>query len=66
MSEGYFFHALDHVGKRADKAYKHTFFQSERMLTGLNCLLPGQAQPVHDHPEQDKFYLVQQAMQYLF
>ena len=25
---------------------------------GLNCLLPGQAQHLHDHPEQDKFYLV--------
>ena len=28
------------------------------MLVGLNCLLPGQAQHLHDHPEQEKFYLV--------
>ena len=54
----YFFSPLAHAQGRPDKAFKHTFFQSERMLVGLNCLLPGQAQHLHDHPEQEKFYLV--------
>jgi quercetin dioxygenase-like cupin family protein len=58
MTETYFIRALDHSGTRDDKAYKHTFFQSERLLAGLNCLQAGQQQKIHDHPEQDKFYLV--------
>ncbi|MEZ4656702.1 MAG: cupin domain-containing protein [Caldilineaceae bacterium] len=53
-----FVQPLQHVGSRADKPYKYTVFQSERLLTGLNCLEPGQAQSIHDHPEQDKFYFV--------
>ena len=58
MLDTYFTRALDHAGTREDKAYKHTLFQSERLLTGLNCLQPGQQQKIHDHPEQDKFYFV--------
>lgn len=58
MTDTHFIRALDHIGMREDKAYKHTFFQSERLLTGLNCLQTGQQQTIHDHPEQDKFYLV--------
>lgn len=54
----YFLTALDFAQGRAEKPFKHTFFQSPRLLTGLNCLLPGQAQPIHDHTEQDKFYFV--------
>lgn len=54
----FFIRPMDHVGARADKPYKHTFFQSERLLAGLNCLQPGQEQPLHDHGDQDKFYLV--------
>ena len=54
----YFITPLEHVQGRAEKPFKHTFFQSERLLTGLNCLLPGQQQPIHDHAEQDKFYYV--------
>ncbi len=54
----YFITPLDHAQSRAEKPYKHTFFQSERLLTGLNCLQPGQSQPLHDHPAQDKFYYV--------
>ena len=27
-------------------------------MIGLNCLEPGQEQTVHDHADQDKFYLV--------
>lgn len=54
----YFINPLDHAQGRAEKPFKQTFFQSERLLTGLNCLLPGQKQPIHDHVEQDKFYYV--------
>lgn len=54
----YFIQPLDHAQTRAEKPFKHTFFQSERLLTGLNCLAPGQVQALHDHAEQDKFYLV--------
>jgi mannose-6-phosphate isomerase-like protein (cupin superfamily) len=49
---------MDLAETRADKAFKHTFFQSDRLLAGLNCLSPGQGQPLHDHPDQDKFYFV--------
>lgn len=48
----------DHVGRRAEKFYKTTLFQGEQLMIGLNCLEPGQAQPLHDHPHQDKFYYV--------
>ena len=54
----YFIQPLDHARDGAGKPFKHTFFQSERLLAGLNCLLPGQAQPLHDHADQDKFYFV--------
>jgi quercetin dioxygenase-like cupin family protein len=48
----------EHVGSSAEKFYKTTLFQSERLLLGLNCLEPGQVQKPHDHVEQDKFYYV--------
>lgn len=48
----------EHVGNQADKFYKTTLFQSERLLLGLNCLEPGQVQKPHEHVEQDKFYYV--------
>lgn len=54
----YFIVPLEHARERTDKPYKHTFLQSERLLTGLNCLLPGQSQALHDHVDQDKFYYV--------
>ena len=54
----YFVTPLDHAQSRAEKPFKHTFFQSDRLLAGLNCLLPGQKQPIHDHVDQDKFYYV--------
>lgn len=47
-----------HVGFRPDKFFKATLFQSPRLLLGLNCLEAGQAQSVHDHADQDKFYFV--------
>jgi mannose-6-phosphate isomerase-like protein (cupin superfamily) len=58
LSSRCFLTALDFCQGRPEKPFKHTFFQSARLLTGLNCLLPGQAQPIHDHADQDKFYFV--------
>ncbi|MCX6044292.1 MAG: cupin domain-containing protein [Chloroflexi bacterium] len=58
MSTEYFIQPLDHAQGRVDKPYKTTFFQSEHLLVGLNCLLPGQSQHLHDHADQDKFYYV--------
>jgi mannose-6-phosphate isomerase-like protein (cupin superfamily) len=54
----YFIRPMDHIGTRAGKPYKHTLFESDRLLAGLNCLQPGQGQPLHDHADQDKFYFV--------
>lgn len=51
-------HYSHHIGFREDKFYKTTLFEGEHLLLGLNCLEPGQVQPVHDHQNQDKFYLV--------
>ena len=53
-----FVRVIDFAEERADKAFKHTFLQSDRLLAGLNVLRPGQQQSIHDHPEQDKFYYV--------
>ena len=53
-----FIHPLAQAQDRQDKPFKFTFFQSEWLLVGLNTLLPGQEQHLHDHPAQDKFYLV--------
>jgi quercetin dioxygenase-like cupin family protein len=55
---GNFIPALDYAQENEAKPHKYTFLQSERLLVGLNTLLPGQAQPLHDHPQQDKFYFV--------
>jgi quercetin dioxygenase-like cupin family protein len=43
---------------RADKMAKVDCFRSERLLVGLNCFEPGQAQTVHAHAGADKFYVV--------
>jgi mannose-6-phosphate isomerase-like protein (cupin superfamily) len=48
----------DRVGSNPDKQFKSTLFQSTRLMLGLNCLEPGQAQPAHVHGDQDKFYFV--------
>ncbi|MCC6190403.1 MAG: cupin domain-containing protein [Anaerolineales bacterium] len=53
-----FTHFAEHVGARPDKVYKSTLFESGRLLLGLNCLEPGQAQAPHTHDGQDKFYFV--------
>lgn len=42
----------------ATKMTKIDCFRSERLLVGLNCFEPGQAQPLHGHAGADKFYLV--------
>ena len=31
-------------------------------MLGVNCLEPGQAQKVHEHADQDKFYAVQEGI----
>jgi len=48
----------ERVGSLPDKQFKATLFQSGRLMLGLNCLEPGQAQRAHVHAEQDKFYFV--------
>ncbi|MBW7882308.1 MAG: cupin domain-containing protein [Caldilineaceae bacterium] len=58
MTGSFFLSVLDYAKEREDKAFKHTFFESSRLLAGLNVLRPGQSQPLHDHAGQDKFYYV--------
>ena len=48
----------DYTGASPDKFFKSTLFESPRLLLGLNCLEPGQAQSAHAHADQDKFYFV--------
>ena len=47
-----------HVDTRPDRFFKTTLFQSPRMLVGMDCLEPGQIQPLHRHAGRDKFYFV--------
>ena len=49
-------------GRRDDKEFKATLFESARLLLGVNCLEPGQAQKVHEHGKEDKFYAVQEGI----
>jgi len=53
---------LQHLPERArfsgSKMTKLDCFRSDRLLIGLNCFEPGQAQEVHAHAAADKFYLV--------
>ena len=51
-------HLLDRATFRADAMTKLDCFRSERLLVGLNCFEPGQAQTVHTHAGADKFYVV--------
>lgn len=51
-------HYNQHIGSRPEKFYKTTLFQAEHLMIGLNCLEPGQTQKIHEHADQDKFYLV--------
>ena len=45
-------------GANPEKFYKTTLWQGEHVMAGLNCLEPGQVQPVHAHAGADKFYFV--------
>ncbi len=45
-------------GANAEKFYKTTLWQGEHVMVGLNCLEPGQVQPIHAHAGADKFYFV--------
>lgn len=47
-----------HTGVDPARWYKTTLFQSPRLLLGLDCLEPGQAQAPHQHAGRDKFYFV--------
>ena len=51
-------HLPDRAVFRADAMTKVDCFQSPRLLVGLNCFEPGQAQAVHTHAGADKFYVV--------
>ncbi|HQY90316.1 cupin domain-containing protein [Caldilinea sp.] len=53
-----FLTVTDFIREPGEKSFKHTFFQSDRLLVGLNVLRPGQAQSIHEHSDQDKFYYV--------
>jgi mannose-6-phosphate isomerase-like protein (cupin superfamily) len=59
MTQTHLKRIADHFGRRDDKEFKATLFESSRLLLGVNCLEPGQAQRVHLHESQDKFYAVQ-------
>jgi quercetin dioxygenase-like cupin family protein len=48
----------DHAGTQLEKFYKTTLWQGGHMMVGLNCLEPGQTQPVHAHDGAEKFYFV--------
>ena len=56
--DDYITHYSAHTGASPGKFYKTTLFSGDHMMIGLNCLEPGQVQPVHDHSDQDKFYAV--------
>lgn len=58
MDAASFLNVADFIRTPGEKAFKHTFFQSKRLLVGLNVLRPGQAQAIHEHADQDKFYYV--------
>ena len=53
-----FFNWREFEGSKAEKFYKTTLWQGEHVMVGLNCLEPGQVQPVHAHTGADKFYFV--------
>jgi quercetin dioxygenase-like cupin family protein len=60
MPMNYFLNWQQHAGSQAQKFYKTTLWQGEHVMVGLNCLEPGQTQPVHAHEGADKFYFVLQ------
>ncbi len=54
----------NHTGTRTDKHFKATLFRGKHILLGINCLEPGQVQPLHDHADQDKAYIVMEGHGY--
>lgn len=62
MDRTYFTRVEDHVAFQQDKFYKTTLFQGQHLMLGLNYLEAGQAQKIHDHGGQDKFYYVVEGM----
>ena len=52
----------DSFGRREEKEFKATLFESARLMLGVNCLEPGQTQKVHEHAGQEKFYAVQEGI----
>lgn len=54
----YFQHLPDRAAFAPDRMTKLDCFRSDRMLVGLNCFEPGQAQKLHAHAGADKFYVV--------
>ena len=39
-------------------AVKEDLIEGKSLFVGLNCLEPGQSQPIHSHPGAEKFYYV--------
>ena len=54
----YFYDWQEHAGSQTEKFYKTTLWRGDQVMVGLNCLEPGQTQPVHAHKGADKFYFV--------
>lgn len=54
----FFTHYTAHTGANMERWFKSTIAQSPRMLVGMDCLEPGQAQPSHQHAGRDKLYFV--------
>jgi quercetin dioxygenase-like cupin family protein len=48
----------DKMAYQADKMAKVDLVATPRLMTGLNCFEPGQAQKVHAHAGSDKLYVV--------
>ncbi|HBY92360.1 MAG TPA: cupin domain-containing protein [Chloroflexi bacterium] len=53
-----------YVGTRTGKFYKDTLFRGDHLMVGINCLEPGQRQPLHDHADADKVYVVMEGSGY--
>lgn len=51
-------HLSTFVAFAQDKLKKHNLFSTPRFFLDVYCLLPGQAQRPHAHPEADKVYVV--------
>ena len=48
----------EHVKFSDEKMTKVNLYESHRLFADLYGLLPGQAQKVHDHADEDKVYMV--------